>query len=176
MDDFGVRAAGQVRAVLGVSRACAALAVAGRRAGTWPPQRGMDVVVLPRYALPERIHGEAAGRGPRLGRSRERDDRSRRRARRRRTCCTPKGVGSTDVLRRCRGRGRPAPAARRLACARNPGSPGPARIATSCTACRCGVNVAVADEVLDGPRSKVIREAANRMVVQMAVLYRLLKG
>ena len=37
-------------------------------------------------------------------------------------------------------------------------------------------NVAVADEVLDGPRSQVIREAANRMVVQMAVLYRLLKG
>jgi N-acetylornithine carbamoyltransferase len=37
-------------------------------------------------------------------------------------------------------------------------------------------NVAVADEVLDGPRSLVIREAANRMVVQMAVLYRLLKG
>jgi N-acetylornithine carbamoyltransferase len=37
-------------------------------------------------------------------------------------------------------------------------------------------NVAVADEVLDGPRSLVLREAANRMVVQMAVLYRLLKG
>jgi N-acetylornithine carbamoyltransferase len=37
-------------------------------------------------------------------------------------------------------------------------------------------NVAVADEVLDGPRSRVIGEAANRMVVQMAVLYRLLKG
>jgi N-acetylornithine carbamoyltransferase len=37
-------------------------------------------------------------------------------------------------------------------------------------------NVAVADEVLDGPRSRVVREAANRMVVQMAVLYRLLKG
>jgi N-acetylornithine carbamoyltransferase len=37
-------------------------------------------------------------------------------------------------------------------------------------------NVAVADEVLDGPRSRVIAEAANRMVVQMAVLYRLLKG
>ncbi len=37
-------------------------------------------------------------------------------------------------------------------------------------------NVAVADEVLDGPRSRVIREAANRMVVQMAVLYRLLRG
>lgn len=37
-------------------------------------------------------------------------------------------------------------------------------------------NVAVADEILDGPRSRVIAEAANRMVVQMAVLYRLLKG
>jgi len=37
-------------------------------------------------------------------------------------------------------------------------------------------NVAVADEVLDGPRSVVVREALNRMVVQMAVLYRLLKG
>jgi N-acetylornithine carbamoyltransferase len=37
-------------------------------------------------------------------------------------------------------------------------------------------NVAVADEVLDGARSIVVREAFNRMVVQMAVLYRLLKG
>lgn len=37
-------------------------------------------------------------------------------------------------------------------------------------------NVAVADEVLDGPRSVVVREAFNRMVVQMAVLYRLLRG
>jgi N-acetylornithine carbamoyltransferase len=37
-------------------------------------------------------------------------------------------------------------------------------------------NVAVADEVLDGPRSRVIREAANRMVVQMAVLHRMLKA
>jgi N-acetylornithine carbamoyltransferase len=37
-------------------------------------------------------------------------------------------------------------------------------------------NVAVADDVLDGPRSVVVREAYNRMVVQMAVLYRLLRG
>jgi N-acetylornithine carbamoyltransferase len=37
-------------------------------------------------------------------------------------------------------------------------------------------NVAVADEILDGKRSRVIAEAANRMVVQMAVLHRLLKG
>ncbi len=35
-------------------------------------------------------------------------------------------------------------------------------------------NVAVADEVLDGPRSAVQLEAHNRLVVQMAVLYRLL--
>jgi N-acetylornithine carbamoyltransferase len=36
-------------------------------------------------------------------------------------------------------------------------------------------NTAVADEVLDGPRSIVRREAYNRLVVQMAVLHRLLK-
>ncbi len=35
-------------------------------------------------------------------------------------------------------------------------------------------NVAVADEILDGPRSRVVAEAANRMVVQMAVLHRML--
>jgi len=37
-------------------------------------------------------------------------------------------------------------------------------------------NTAVADEVLDSPRSVVQREAYNRLVVQMAVLYRMLKG
>ena len=36
-------------------------------------------------------------------------------------------------------------------------------------------NVVVADEVLDGPRSVVIREAENRMWAQMAVLNELLK-
>jgi N-acetylornithine carbamoyltransferase len=35
-------------------------------------------------------------------------------------------------------------------------------------------NVAVADEVLDGPRALVKREALNRLVVQMAVLHRML--
>ena len=35
-------------------------------------------------------------------------------------------------------------------------------------------NVAVADEVLDGPRSIVQREAYNRLTAQMAVLHRLL--
>ena len=37
-------------------------------------------------------------------------------------------------------------------------------------------NVVVADEVLDGPRSAVVREAHNRMWVQMAVLHRLMHG
>jgi len=37
-------------------------------------------------------------------------------------------------------------------------------------------NTAVADEVLDGSRSIVQREAHNRLFVQMAVLYRMLKG
>ncbi|HXU44124.1 MAG TPA: N-acetylornithine carbamoyltransferase [Thermoanaerobaculia bacterium] len=36
-------------------------------------------------------------------------------------------------------------------------------------------NVVVADSVLDGPRSAVIRQAHNRMWAQMAVLYRLLR-
>jgi N-acetylornithine carbamoyltransferase len=37
-------------------------------------------------------------------------------------------------------------------------------------------NVVVRDEVLDGPRSVVIREAHNRMWTKMAVLHRLLSG
>ena len=37
-------------------------------------------------------------------------------------------------------------------------------------------NVAVADEVLDGPRSVVQREAHNRLPAQMAVLYRMLSN
>jgi N-acetylornithine carbamoyltransferase len=37
-------------------------------------------------------------------------------------------------------------------------------------------NTAVADEVLDGPRSIVLHEAHNRLVVQIAVLYKMLKG
>jgi ornithine carbamoyltransferase len=37
-------------------------------------------------------------------------------------------------------------------------------------------NVVVSDAVLDSPRSAVVRQAHNRMWVQMAVLYRLLGG
>jgi ornithine carbamoyltransferase len=35
-------------------------------------------------------------------------------------------------------------------------------------------NVAIADEVLDGPRSLVLQEAYNRLTAQTAVLHRLL--
>ena len=51
--------------------------------------------------------------------------------------------------------------------------------ATECRLMHClpvRRNVAVADEVLDGPRSIVRHQAYNRLPVQMAVLYRLLKG
>jgi len=54
-----------------------------------------------------------------------------------------------------------------------------ARAATGCHLMHClpvRRNTAVADAVLDGPRSVVLREAYNRLTVQMAVLYRLLKG
>jgi ornithine carbamoyltransferase len=37
-------------------------------------------------------------------------------------------------------------------------------------------NFAVADEVLDGPRSVVLQQAHNRLTVQVAVLHRLLAG
>jgi N-acetylornithine carbamoyltransferase len=36
--------------------------------------------------------------------------------------------------------------------------------------------VVVADRILDGPRSVVIQEARNRMIVQMAVLHRMMRG
>lgn len=54
-----------------------------------------------------------------------------------------------------------------------------ARTAQDCRLMHClpvRRNTAVADEVLDSPRSIVQREAFNRLVVQMAVLYQLLKG
>ena len=53
-----------------------------------------------------------------------------------------------------------------------------ARAAPECRLMHClpvRRNTAVADEVLDGPRSVVKHEAYNRLVVQMAVLYRMLK-
>jgi ornithine carbamoyltransferase len=37
-------------------------------------------------------------------------------------------------------------------------------------------NTAIADEVLDGPRSVVLREAYNRLPAQMAVLHQMLRS
>jgi ornithine carbamoyltransferase len=54
-----------------------------------------------------------------------------------------------------------------------------ARAAAECRLMHClpvRRNVAVADEVLDGPRAIVQRQAYNRLTAQMAVLYRMLKG
>ena len=54
-----------------------------------------------------------------------------------------------------------------------------ARTAPACRVMHClpvRRNTAIADEVLDGPRSAVQREAANRLSVQIAVLHRLLKS
>ena len=53
------------------------------------------------------------------------------------------------------------------------------RTASDCRLMHClpvRRNTAVADEVLDSARSVVQREAFNRLVVQMAVLYNMLKG
>jgi N-acetylornithine carbamoyltransferase len=53
-----------------------------------------------------------------------------------------------------------------------------ARTAADCVLMHClpvRRNVAVADEVLDGPRSVVLRQAFNRLPAQMAVLHRLLR-
>jgi ornithine carbamoyltransferase len=54
-----------------------------------------------------------------------------------------------------------------------------ARTASECRLMHClpvRRNTAIADEVLDGARSIVQREAHNRLVVQMAVLYQMLQG
>ena len=54
-----------------------------------------------------------------------------------------------------------------------------ARAAPECRVMHClpvRRNTAIADEVLDGPRSIVQREAYNRLTVQMAVLHQLLKS
>lgn len=53
-----------------------------------------------------------------------------------------------------------------------------AATATDCRLMHClpvRRNVAVADAVLDGPRSIVLRQAYNRLTAQMAILHRLLK-
>ena len=137
--------------------------------------RGMEVVVLrpEGFALPRAHHAE--GRSGRRGRRRigARDRRSRRRARPARTCSTPRNGApprTTATPRPMRASARNSPTG---ACA----TPGSRSAAVDCKLMHClpvRRNVAVADEVLDGRRSVVQREAYNRMVVQTAVLHRLL--
>ena len=177
MDDLGVPRNGEVRAVVGLSSARAAAGRAGRGACTWPRMRGMEVVVLrpEGYALPPEIMDKARSAAaqlpaapcarPPIGatRSKARTWCMRRSGARPRTTATPKGTarlraGLTDW------------------CVRNDWF---ANAASDCRLMHClpvRRNTAVADEVLDGPRSVVQREAYNRLTVQMAVLYKLLKG
>lgn len=138
--------------------------------------RGMDVVVLrPQgFALPEPVMDKARRAAALSGGSiRETDD--RRDALDGAEILYVKEWSATDCY------GDAAEEARRRAqhtgwCVREPWFE-PA--APACRLMHClpvRRNVAVADEVLDGPRSIVRHEAYNRLTVQMAVLYRLLKG
>ncbi len=137
--------------------------------------RGMEVVVLrpEGFALPAASHGEGALGGARCRRFGDRDLGSRRGAQRARAWCTPRNgapprttamseadsrlrADLSDWCVRERWFERALPDAKLMHCL-------PVRR-----------NVAVADEVLDGPRAVVKREAFNRLPVQMAVLHRML--
>ena len=138
--------------------------------------RGMDVVVLrpEGFALPPQIMDKARSAAALSGGSvRESDD--RRAALEGAHVLYAKEWGSTQHY------GDPEADGRLRAnltdwCVKNEWF---ANAASDCRLMHClpvRRNTAVADEVLDGPRSVVQREAYNRLVVQMAVLYKLLKG
>jgi N-acetylornithine carbamoyltransferase len=173
MDDLGVARNGKfVLSWVYHPRACRSAVPAARY--TWP-QRGMEVV------------GGAAGRLRAAAADHEQGAQGRGSFRRlgARDCDPPRGA------RRCAGavceewlhhalRRREADGRLRANltdwCVKNEWF---ASAASDCRLMHClpvRRNTAVADEVLDGPRSVVQREAYNRLVVQMAVLYKLLKG
>ena len=137
--------------------------------------RGMEVVVLrpEGFALPEPVMQKAREAAAATGGSITETDRPQGGARRRtRRLC--QGVGLDRALRRRRRGCRPR--ARRSATGRST-SPGSRGAAPGCRLMHClpvRRNVAVADELLDGPRSAVLPQAHNRLVVQRAVLHRLL--
>ena len=137
-------------------------------------QRGMDVVVLrpEGYALPPQIMDKARAAAESSGGTlRETDDRAE--ALEGAQVIYAKEWGSTAHY------GDAAADAKLRAgladwCVRNHWFE---RTAADCRLMHClpvRRNVAVADEVLDGPRSIVQREAYNRLTAQMAVLHRLL--
>ncbi len=138
--------------------------------------RGMEVVVLrpEGFALPEPVMAKAR-RAAALAGGSVRESEDRREALAGAHILYAKEWGSTACY------GDAAEEARRRAgltgwCVRNDWFES---AAPECRLMHClpvRRNVAVADEVLDGPRSIVRHEAYNRLPVQMAVLYRLLKG
>jgi N-acetylornithine carbamoyltransferase len=139
-------------------------------------QRGMEVVVLrpEGFALPQQVMDKARNAAAQSGGSvRETDD--RREALEGAQVLYAKEWGSTthygDVEGDARLRGGLTDW-----CVRNDWF---THTANDCRLMHClpvRRNTAVADEVLDGPRSVVQREAYNRLTVQMAVLHKLLKG
>ncbi len=137
--------------------------------------RGMEVVVLrpEGFALPPQIMEKARNAAAQSGGSvRETDD--RREALEGAQIVYAKEWGSTNYYGDTEGDGR-LRAGLTDWCVRNDWF---ASAAGDCRLMRClpvRRNTAVADEVLDGPRSVVQREAYNRLTVQMAVLYELLK-
>ena len=138
--------------------------------------RGMNVTVLrpEGYALPPQLMDKARGAAALSGGSvRETDD--RREALEGAQVIYAKEWGSTQHYGDPEGDGR-LRANLTDWCVRNDWF---ADAADDCRLMHClpvRRNTAVADEVLDGPRSVVQREAYNRLTVQMAVLYKLLKG
>jgi N-acetylornithine carbamoyltransferase len=138
--------------------------------------RGMDVVVLrpDGFALPPQIMAKARQAAASSGGSvRETNDRADALEGAQivyaKEWGSPAHYGDTDADARLR---------RNLTgwCVRNDWFE---KTATDCRLMHClpvRRNTAVADEILDGPRSAVQHEAHNRLVVQMAVLYKLLKG
>ena len=137
--------------------------------------RGMEVVVArpEGFALPPEIMAKARAAATAAGGSvTETADRESALERRRRAL--RQGMGQHPVLRRPRCRCAIAGGTLRSGASANAGSPGrlPQAKLMHCLPVRR--NVAVADEVLDGPRAVVRREAFNRLAVQMAVLHRML--
>ena len=138
--------------------------------------RGMDVTVLrpEGYALPPQIMDKARSAAAVSGGS-VRETSDRREALEGAQVLYAKEWGSTDHYGDTEADGR-LRANLSDWCVRNDWFSG---TASDCRLMHClpvRRNTAVADEVLDGPRSVVQREAYNRLTVQMAVLYKLLKG
>jgi N-acetylornithine carbamoyltransferase len=175
MDDFGVPRNG--RFVLSWAYHPRALPLAVPAAAVhMAAMRGMDVVVLrpDGFALPPDIMNKARSAAARSGGSvRETADRNDALAGA--NIVYAKEWGSTSFYGDAQG---DANLRGELTgwCVRNDWF---TRTAPDCRLMHClpvRRNTAVADEVLDSPRSIVQREAFNRLVVQMAVLYQLLKG